>query len=76
MVADADVLIENFRPGTLEKWGIGPEKLKAINPDLVLCRISAYGQTGPLSPQPGFAAVAEAFSGFRNLVGDPDRLYE
>ena len=48
MVADADVLIENFRPGTLEKWGIGPEKLKAINPDLVLCRISAYGQTGPL----------------------------
>lgn len=73
MVADADVLIENFRPGTLEKWGIGPEKLKAINPDLVLCRISAYGQTGPLSPQPGFAAVAEAFSGFRNLVGDPDR---
>lgn len=73
MVADADVLIENFRPGTLEKWGIGPEDLQSINPDLVLCRISAYGQTGPLSPQPGFAAVAEAFSGFRNLVGDPDR---
>lgn len=73
LVADSDVLIENFRPGTLEKWGIGPEELRAINPELVMARISAYGQTGPLAPQPGFAAVAEAFSGFRNLVGDPDR---
>lgn len=73
IVKDSDVLIENFRPGTLEKWGIGPDVLRELNPELVLCRISAYGQTGPLSPQPGFAAVAEAFSGFRNLVGNPDR---
>ncbi|CAM4359956.1 MULTISPECIES: CaiB/BaiF CoA transferase family protein [Corynebacterium] len=73
LVADSDALIENFRPGTLEKWGIGPEQLQEVNPNLVIARISAYGQTGPLSPQPGFAAVAEAFSGFRNLVGDPDR---
>ena len=73
LVADSDALIENFRPGTLEKWGIGPEQLHEINPNLVIARISAYGQTGPLAPQPGFAAVAEAFSGFRNLVGDPDR---
>lgn len=73
MLKDSDVLIENFRPGTLEKWGIAPEKIKELNPDIVICRISAYGQTGPLSPQPGFAAVAEAFSGFRNLVGNPDR---
>ncbi|MEF9875252.1 MAG: CoA transferase, partial [Glutamicibacter sp.] len=68
-----DVLLENFRPGTLEKWGLGPEELSAVNPDLVITRISAFGQTGPLSERPGFAAVAEAFSGFRNLVGDPDR---
>ncbi|AMM33873.1 CoA-transferase [Sinomonas atrocyanea] len=68
-----DVLLENFRPGTLEKWGIGPEALNAANPDLVITRISAFGQTGPLSPRPGFAAVAEAVGGFRELVGDPDR---
>ncbi|MFK0083948.1 CaiB/BaiF CoA transferase family protein [Glutamicibacter sp. NPDC090743] len=68
-----DVLLENFRPGTLEKWGLGPEELSAVNRDLVITRISAFGQTGPLSERPGFAAVAEAFSGFRNLVGDPDR---
>ena len=73
LIKDSDVLIENFRPGTLEKWGIGPDKLLELNPELVISRISAYGQTGPLAPQPGFAAVAEAFSGFRNLVGDPDR---
>lgn len=73
LVEHCDVLIENFRPGTLERWGIGPEVLRAHNPDLVITRISAFGQTGPLSDRPGFAAVAEAFSGFRNLVGDPDR---
>ncbi|AMA00924.1 CaiB/BaiF CoA transferase family protein [Corynebacterium glutamicum] len=73
MIADADVLLENFRPGTLERWGLGPEVLDEINPDLIISRISAFGQTGPLSPRPGFAAVAEAYSGFRNLVGDPDR---
>jgi len=73
LVRECDVLLENFRPGTLEKWGLGPEQLSAANPDLVITRISAFGQTGPLAERPGFAAVAEAFSGFRNLVGDPDR---
>jgi formyl-CoA transferase len=67
------VLLENFRPGMLEKWGLGPEVLDAANPDLVITRISAYGQTGPLSQRPGFAAVAEAIGGLRELVGDPDR---
>ncbi|MHC5559847.1 CaiB/BaiF CoA transferase family protein [Kocuria sp. U4B] len=73
LVAASDVLLENFRPGTLEKWGLPPDVLNEINPDLVISRISAFGQTGPLAPRPGFAAVAEAYSGFRNLVGDPDR---
>src|SRR4051812_48688549 len=73
LAARCDILLENFRPGTLEKWGLGPEVLSAANPELVITRISAFGQTGPLSERPGFAAVAEAFSGFRNLVGDPDR---
>jgi formyl-CoA transferase len=73
LVRDSDVLLENFRPGTLERWGIGPDVLHAVNPDIIITRISAFGQTGPLAERPGFAAVAEAFSGFRNLVGDPDR---
>lgn len=73
LAAKSDILLENFRPGTLEKWGLGPEVLSEANPELVITRISAFGQTGPLSERPGFAAVAEAFSGFRNLVGDPDR---
>ncbi|PRB72628.1 CaiB/BaiF CoA-transferase family protein [Arthrobacter sp. MYb213] len=73
LVKECDILLENFRPGTLEKWGLGPEVLNAANPELIITRISAFGQTGPMSQRPGFAAVAEAFSGFRNLVGDPDR---
>lgn len=73
LVRTSDVLVENFRPGTLEKWGLGPDVLDEANPDLVLVRVSAFGQTGPLSSRPGFAAVAEAHSGFRDLVGDPDR---
>lgn len=73
LVRTSDVLVENFRPGTLEKWGLGPDVLEEANPDLVLVRVSAFGQTGPLSSRPGFAAVAEAHSGFRDLVGDPDR---
>jgi crotonobetainyl-CoA:carnitine CoA-transferase CaiB-like acyl-CoA transferase len=73
LVRHSDVLLENFRPGTLEKWGLGPEELDRVNPDLVITRISAFGQTGPLSQRPGFAAVAEAFGGLRELVGDPDR---
>lgn len=73
LAARADILLENFRPGTLEKWGLGPEKLDSVNPDLIIARVSAFGQTGPRSHLPGFGAVAEAFSGFRNLVGEPDR---
>lgn len=73
LIRHSDVLLENFRPGTLEKWGLGPEVLNAANPDLVITRISAFGQTGPMADRPGFAAVAEAFGGLRELVGDPDR---
>ncbi|WP_142060178.1 CaiB/BaiF CoA-transferase family protein [Pseudarthrobacter sp. B4EP4b] len=73
LAAVSDVVLENFRPGTLEKWGLGPEVLHEANPDLILTRISAFGQTGPMASRPGFAAVAEAFGGFRELVGDPDR---
>ncbi|ATL70267.1 CaiB/BaiF CoA transferase family protein [Nocardia terpenica] len=73
LVRRSDVLLENFRPGMLEKWGLGPDVLDEANPDLVITRISAYGQTGPLAQRPGFAAVAEAVGGLRELVGDPDR---
>lgn len=73
LVRHCDVVLENFRPGTLERWGLGPEVLEKANPDLVLARISAFGQTGPLAERPGFAAVAEAFGGLRHLVGEPDR---
>ncbi|MFR9751137.1 CaiB/BaiF CoA transferase family protein [Nocardia sp. 004] len=73
LIRHCDVLLENFRPGMLEKWGLGPEQLNEVNPDLVITRISGYGQTGPSAGQPGFAAVAEAVGGLRELVGDPDR---
>jgi formyl-CoA transferase len=73
LVRRSDVLLENFRPGTLEKWGLGPDELNAVNHDLVIVRISAFGQTGPLAERPGFAAVAEAVGGMRELVGEPDR---
>ncbi|WP_104162189.1 CaiB/BaiF CoA-transferase family protein [Arthrobacter sp. ZGTC212] len=73
IAAKSDILLENFRPGTLEKWNLGPDVLNKVNPELIITRISAFGQTGPLSERPGFAAVAEAYGGFRNLVGDPDR---
>ena len=69
----SDVLVENYRPGVLEKWGLGPDDLRAINPELVVARISGFGQTGPRSSSPGFAAVAEATGGMRALVGEPDR---
>ncbi len=72
LVAQSDVLLENFRPGTLEKWGLGYEALAAINPRLVMLRISAYGQTGPKSGEPGFARIAHAFSGLAWLSGEPD----
>ncbi|MEQ8557641.1 MAG: CoA transferase [Henriciella sp.] len=70
----ADVLIENFRPGTLERWNIGPDVLHQINPGLVITRISGYGQTGPESHKAGYASVGEAKGGLRHLIGEPDRL--
>ena len=67
----SDVLIENFRPGTMEKWGLGPEELRADAPELVYARVSGYGQTGPLATKPGFASVCEGFGGFRYINGFP-----
>ncbi|SJM66886.1 CaiB/BaiF CoA-transferase family protein [Gulosibacter sp. 10] len=73
LARSCDVVIENFRPGTLERWGIGPDALKAQNPDLILVRISGYGQTGPYRERAGFASAAEAFGGFRYITGERDR---
>jgi crotonobetainyl-CoA:carnitine CoA-transferase CaiB-like acyl-CoA transferase len=73
LIAETDVLIENFRPGTLEKWGLGWEELSALNPRLVMVRISGYGQTGPRRFMPGFAAIAEGMGGLRHVTGYPDR---
>ncbi|MFD0485445.1 CaiB/BaiF CoA transferase family protein [Kineococcus sp. GCM10028916] len=73
LVHASDALIENFRPGTLDRWGLSAADLQAENPDLVVARISAFGQTGPMAARPGFAAVAEAFGGLRALVGEADR---
>ncbi|HEY0295008.1 MAG TPA: CoA transferase [Bordetella sp.] len=73
LAAQADVLIENFRPGTLEKWGLSWEALRAANPRLVMLRISGYGQTGPKAGEPGFAAIGEAMAGLRYLNGEPGR---
>lgn len=74
LIAEADVLIENFRPGTLEGWGMSPEQLHALNPGLVLLRISGYGQTGPYRDLPGFGVVGEAMGGLRHLTGEPGRV--
>ena len=74
LAARCDVVLENFRPGTLERWGLGPEELRAVRPDIVLVRISAYGQNGPYRDRPGFGAIAEAVGGLRELTGEPDRL--
>jgi formyl-CoA transferase len=74
LIAQADVLIENFRPGTLEGWGLGPEALHALNPGLVMLRISGYGQTGPYRDLPGFGAIGEAMGGLRHLTGEPGRV--
>lgn len=73
LVRTADIVIENFRPGTLEKWGLGWEDLSKINPSLVMVRVSGYGQTGPLKDRPGFAAIAESMGGLRYVAGYPDR---
>lgn len=73
LVRDADIVIENFRPGTLEGWGLGWDDLVKINPNLIMVRVSGYGQDGPYSQRPGFAAIAESMGGLRNLIGFPDR---
>ena len=73
LVKDADILVENYRTGTLEKWGIGPDVLMAINPGLIIVRITGYGQTGPYAERPGFGTLAEAFAGFVHINGEPDR---
>uniref|UniRef100_UPI0035CB44B0 CaiB/BaiF CoA transferase family protein n=1 Tax=uncultured Sphingomonas sp. TaxID=158754 RepID=UPI0035CB44B0 len=73
LIAKADILIENFRPGTLEKWGLSPEALHAENPGLIIVRVSGYGQTGPYSDRAGFGGIGEAMGGWRHIVGDPDR---
>ena len=74
LVKDADVLIENFRPGAMEGWGLGPDELLALNPRLIMLRISGYGQTGPYRDKPGFGVVAEAMSGLRHLTAEPGRV--
>ncbi len=71
LVNKSDVVVENFRPGTMEKWGLGPEDFKATNPALIYSRISGYGQTGPYASRPGFASVCEGFGGFRYVNGFP-----
>ena len=74
LIAQADVLIENFRPGTLEGWGMGYDALAELNPGLVMLRISGYGQTGPYRDLPGFGAIGEAMGGLRQLTGEPGRV--
>ncbi|WP_119289260.1 CaiB/BaiF CoA transferase family protein [Azohydromonas sediminis] len=73
LAAECDVLIENFKPGTMEKWGLGYDALAAANPGLIMLRISGYGQSGPYRDLPGFAVVAEAMGGLRHLMGEPGR---
>ena len=73
LVADADILIENFRPGTLERWGLAPEDLWAINPRLIVTRVTGFGQTGPYAPRPGYGSIGEAMGGIRHVIGDPDK---
>ena len=74
LIAEADVLVENFRPGTLEGWGMSPQELHQLNPGLVMLRISGYGQTGPYRDLPGFGAIGEAMGGLRHLTGEPGRV--
>ncbi len=73
LVADADVLLENYRPGTIEKWGLGPDVLMAINPRLIVLRVTGFGQTGPNRARPGFGTIAEAYAGYAYISGYPDR---
>lgn len=73
LVAECDVVVENFRPGALEKWGLGYAELSRVNPKIVMVRISGYGQSGPYSKRPGYGIICEAVGGLRHLIGDPDR---
>ncbi|MDP9848774.1 CaiB/BaiF CoA transferase family protein [Streptosporangium lutulentum] len=73
LIRRSDVVLENFRPGTLERWGLGIERMREVNPGVILVRISGYGQSGPYRDRPGFGGVAEAVGGLRNLTGYPDR---
>jgi formyl-CoA transferase len=73
LLKDADILVENFRPGTLEKWGLGWEQLSQLNPKLIMVRVSGYGQTGPYRDLPGFGVIGEAMGGLRYLTGEPGR---
>src|SRR5205807_6623096 len=72
LVADAEVLVENFRPGTMERWGLGWEELSVLNPRLVMVRVTGFGQTGPYAGRPGYGTLAESLSGFAHLNGYPD----
>ncbi len=74
LAMDSDVLIENFRPGAMEGWGLGPNELQEMNPRLIMLRISGYGQTGPYRDRPGFGVVAEAMGGLRHLTAEPGRV--
>jgi len=74
LIGECDVLIENFRPGTMEKWGLGWDVLQAINPGLIMLRISGYGQTGPYRDLPSFGAIGEAMGGLRHLTGQPGQI--
>ena len=74
LATESDVLIENFRPGAMEGWGLGPDALLQLNPRLIMLRISGYGQTGPYRDKPGFGVVAEAMSGLRHLTAEPGRV--
>lgn len=73
LIAGADVLVENFRPGTLERWGLDPEELRRERPELIVVRVSGYGQTGPYADRPGYGAIGEAMGGLRAVIGEPDR---
>jgi crotonobetainyl-CoA:carnitine CoA-transferase CaiB-like acyl-CoA transferase len=73
LIARSDIVIENFRPGTLDRWNLGFERMQAVNPGVILVRVSAYGQTGPYASRPGFGRIAQAFGGLTYLAGHPDR---
>src|SRR5260221_85 len=72
LVANADVVVENFRPGTLERWGVGYDRMREVNPGVILVRVTGFGQTGPYAQRPGFGTLAESMSGFAAITGEPD----